>query len=307
MNKVYTIILKKLIEKLESGVVPWHCPWLHGSPRNYYSKKSYSGLNLILLGMLEYRFPYFVTWNQIRKLNASVITGEKPHLVVFYKPIEKEVDVLDVKTGEITTELKTKYILRYYTVFNIEQTTLKQPEIKDYDSLLQCDKVVHNMPKRPLIIHKYQTAYYSPDKDIVNIPLYGSFEKPELYYVTLFHELVHATGHEKRLGRCNLKEGHSFGDHVYSREELIAELGAAFLSAHVGISNQTLDDSSSYINGWLKILKEQPKFIFQSSTSAKQATEYILNGDQPSGWSSLSRPLLCQMFDENRIGLIFYI
>jgi antirestriction protein ArdC len=286
MNKVYTIVLNKIIKKLESGVVPWHCTWLNGIPKNYVSKRPYSGLNLILLGMLEYRFPYFITRNQVKELNATVNTDQNPHLVVFFKPFEREVEVINPKTGEISKELKTRYVLRYYNVYNIQQTNLKLPEIKEYNEIDNCEKVVHEMPKRPLIIHKYQSAYYSPEKDIVNMPLYGSFRSPELYYVTLFHELIHSTGHKKRLGRCNLKKGHSFGDKVYSHEELIAELGAAFLSAHTGISNQTLEDSSSYISGWLNILKENPRFIFHCSTNAKKATEYILNGDQPSGWSS---------------------
>jgi len=127
----------------------------------------------------------------------------------------------------------------------------------------------------------------------VNIPAISSFLNSELYYGTLFHELIHSTGHKSRLNRSTISEAHAFGDALYSEEELIAELGSAFLSAHSGISNKTLDDSSSYINGWLNVIKKKPDFIFKCSSKAKKAAEFIL--DNP-GESSGYTKLLSHMF-----------
>jgi antirestriction protein ArdC len=277
MNDVCQIVVNKIIDKLEQGVVPWRQPWTAGLPRNYETKRAYSGINVILLAMLEYSFPYFLTWNQLTKLNAKVKQGEKPHLVVYYKPYETDQEKFDEETGEVYNEKIKKYILRYYSLYNIEQTTLSLPETKEVDTIELCEDVVNNMQNEPEIVHKYLRAYYSPTRDLVNIPAIDSFQNSELYYGTLFHELIHSTGHKSRLNRSTITEAHAFGDALYSEEELIAELGSAFLSAHAGISNKTLDDSSSYINGWLNVIKKKPDFIFKCSTKAKRAAEFILN------------------------------
>jgi antirestriction protein ArdC len=133
------------------------------------------------------------------------------------------------------------------------------------------------MPSKPMIIHKYKKAYYSPIKDMVNIPTYDSFKETELYYNTLFHELIHSTGHQTRLNRDSISKAHAFGDAVYSKEELTAELGSAFLCANAGISTQTLNDSAAYLNGWLNILKKKPQYLFSCSSNAKKASDFILN------------------------------
>jgi antirestriction protein ArdC len=292
MNDVCQIVVNKIIEKLEQGVIPWRQPWTAGFPRNYITKRAYSGINVILLGMLEYTHPYFLTWNQVTKLKAKVKFGEKPHIVVYYKSYDAKEEKFDEETGEAYNEKVKKYMLRYYSLYNIEQTTLPLPETKEVNPIELCEDVVNNMYNEPEIVHKYLRAYYSPARDLVNIPEISNFHNSELYYGTLFHELIHSTGHKSRLNRSTITEAHAFGDALYSEEELIAELGAAFLSAHAGISNKTLDDSSSYINGWLNVIKKKPDFIFKCSTKAKRAAEFILNNPgESSGYLILMRNL----------------
>jgi len=259
MSDIYQIVLNQIIYKLESGVVPWRCPWSGGLPQNFVTNRAYSGLNVILLGMLEYNQPYFLTWNQIRKLGHRVKEEEKPHLVVYYKPTEVEEEETDPETGEVKIVKNTRYLMRYYRIYNIQQTSIPVPVKEEFNPIERCENVVEDMPSKPVILHKYLRAYYSPKQDMINMPDPEHFITAENYYSTLFHELIHSTGHKKRLNRRTIRVPHSFGDPIYSQEELIAEMGSAFLCAHTGISNQTIEDSSAYIKGWLSVLKSNKK------------------------------------------------
>ena len=284
MNKVYKIVTDRLIKMLEQGVVPWRCPWSGGIPMNFISKRPYSGINILLLGMLNYKYPYFLSRNQVTVLNEKIKSGEKSNLVIFYRAYRQKKKNKDEKSGNEETEIITKYVLRYYSVYNIDQTTIKVPQKAKFNPILACDQVVSKMPLKPMIISKHQKAYYSPVQDIVNMPEFNSFKDSESYYSTLFHELVHSTGHQSRLNRDTVTLSHAFGDSQYSEEELIAEIGAAFLSAHSGISNHTINNSAAYIEGWLNVIEKDSRFIFKCSKMAKEAMEFILkdSGESPS-------------------------
>ena len=147
---------------------------------------------------------------------------------------------------------------------------------KHFDPIPQCEQVAKAMPNAPAITHQSQRACYSPLLDIVNMPQPESFDAPTAYYGTLFHELTHSTGHESRLNRDSITDPVRFGSHTYSREELIAEMGAAFLNGHCGIDASTLDNSAAYIHGWLKRLKNDPKLVVQAAGKAQRASDYIL-------------------------------
>jgi antirestriction protein ArdC len=262
---------------LENGVVPWRCPWTGGIPMNYISKRHYSGINILLLGMLNYKFPYFLSRKQVYSLDGQINSGERSNLVIFYRTLRKKVENVNLETGKKETEIVTRYVLRYYSVYNIEQTTIKLPQHNHFNRINICEQIIDDMPLKPAIISKHQRAYYLPIKDVVNMPEFNSFKNPESYYSTLFHELIHSTGHQTRLNRNTITVSHAFGDKLYSEEELIAEIGSAFLTAHSGISNLTLDNSAAYIEGWLNVLKRDSTFIFKCSRRAKEATEFILN------------------------------
>ncbi len=178
---------------------------------------------------------------------------------------------------------------RAYTVFNATQCELPpawaeraKVEQRAIDPVLKigaCEKIVADMPGRPAITHGGDSAFYRPSVDQVTMPEASSFEAPELYYSVLFHELTHATGHAGRLNRPGVVDAGRFGDTNYSKEELVAEMGAAFLCGVAGIDNRTTDTSVSYIRGWLKRLRDDPRLLVQAASQAQRAADYILGMD----------------------------
>ena len=228
-NPTYDRITDRIIALLEQGTVPWQKPWKArtGLPRNFVSQKPYRGINVFLLLAMMYESPLWITFRQVSQLGGSVRKGEKACPVVFWKQLSVE----DKNSGEE----KKKYLLRFYHVFNVNQCDgLKigtEPVQESVNGIVKPDEIVANMPQPPAMKHGMTHAYYSPCEDYVGLPLRERFERTESYYATVFHELVHSTGHEKRLKRPTLTESAGFGSNPYCKEELIAEMGAAFLHA----------------------------------------------------------------------------
>ena len=283
MNKAYNIIADRIINQLEKGTAPWQMPWIGGAAKNLVSKKDYRGMNIFLLACNSYASPYWVSYKQAKDLGGNVIKGEKGTPVVFWKQSYTKKEI-DPDTGKETSS--TFPILRYYTVFNVEQCEnipadkIPIHEERDFNTIEECDKVLDNMPKRPDITFKEPQAYYRASSDSVNMPKPETFKGDEAYYATLFHELTHATGHESRLDRHRKEKcSHMFGSKDYSKEELTAEMGAAFLCGHTGIENKTIDNSAAYIKGWLNRLKNDPKFVIQAAGRAQKAADFILGID----------------------------
>jgi len=282
-NKVYDIITKRIIKQLESGTVPWHKPWAGGAlPTNAVSKKPYKGINTLMLWD-QYSNPYWVTYKQAQALGGNVKKGEKSTPIIYWM-MRKSTTKTDKTTGEKVTHTKEydRPILRYFNVFNVQQCEGLPDDLTTIDN--QCtfnpieaaDTVINEYPDKPIIEHNGQRACYIPSRDVVNMPVKESFESTESYYSVLFHELVHSTGHESRLNR--LSKNASFGNEEYSKEELIAELGASFLRAETGINADTkMEQSAAYIQSWIKALKDDVKLIIQASSKAQKATDLILN------------------------------
>jgi len=277
--KVYEIITETIIKKLEEGTIPWHMPWSADGPQNLISDKPYRGINIFLLGSLGYMSPYWLTFKQAQSLGGHVNKGEKGTPVVFWKTYSK----METDPDSQKTEKKSRFVLRYYSVFNIEQCNLPAEEVpqadpttKEFDPIPKAETVVEAMPNAPAITHQSQRACYSPLLDVVNMPQPESFDTPENYYSTLFHELTHSTGHESRLNRKGIIDPVRFGSHSYSKEELVAEMGAAFLSGHCGIEDRILDNSAAYINGWLGRLRNDSKLVVMAAAKAQKASDYIL-------------------------------
>jgi antirestriction protein ArdC len=280
-NKVYDIITEKVIEKLEEGTVPWHRPWIGGEmPMNLVSKKPYRGINVFMLSCTSFVSPYWLSYKQAKKLGGNVKKGEKSTIVVFWKPIE-----VDDKDSEEDGKKKTIRLLRYYRVFNVEQCEnideKKIPKLDtrdDFQSLDKCESIINDMQNKPSIKFEQQQAFYHPLNDFVNMPKQNTFNSDEEYYSTFFHELTHSTGHKTRLGRHQKEKcNHIFGSKDYSKEELVAEMGAAFLCGLCGIENKTIDNSAAYIKGWLKKLKDDVKMVVLTAAQAQKAADYILN------------------------------
>jgi len=285
---VYSIVTNRIIELLEQGTVPWKKPWTEtGVPANLISKRPYRGINLWLLLSLNYERNLFLTWDQLKKIGASVKQGEHGHVVIYWKIPPKNEDALD---GEKEKRIP---ILRYYKVFNIAQCRnlpehLVEPfEIKEHDCLLECEAIITGMPQCPVIKYEEQRAFYHIDEDYINMPDRKLFKTMEGYYSTLFHELVHSTGHEKRLNRKTVTEMYEFGSEPYSIEELVAELGSAYLSSFTGILNTAeIKNTAAYINGWLTKLKNDKRFMVQASGQAQRAVDFIINQSALTGISS---------------------
>jgi len=270
-TKIYEMVTSRIIEELEQSQIPWKQPWISGWPKNFITQKPYRGLNPLLLLCTDYSSPYWLTFNQAKKLKGGIRRGEKGCPVIFWKWIE-------VENKEKSEEKKQIPLLKYYTVFNLDQTENIQQssEIKPLENLEAPETVVKNMPNKPAITHREARAYYRPKPDVVNLPNRSLFSSIEDYYCTLFHELTHSTGHQTRLNRKEVIEKIQFNSEDYSKEELVAEIGATFLCASSGIHPQIIENSTAYIQGWLKKLRDDKKIIVTAAAKAQKAADYIL-------------------------------
>lgn len=267
---VYEIVTEQVIKRLEAGVIPWRKAWASGEqfPINLVSKKRYRGLNVWMLSCAGFAAPYWLSYKQAQGLGGQVKRGEKSSTAIFWK-------LLDGK-DKTTGEAKRVPLLRYYSVFNVEQCDgidYPKPEARlVFNPIESAEKIVEAMPLRPVIQHIEARAYYNRAADVVNMPKRDTFTNEQEYYSTLFHELTHATGHETRLARS---AGDAFGS-SYAREELLAEMGAAYLAAEAGIAHCTLDNSAAYISNWLGKLKDDAKLVVVAAAAAQKASDYIL-------------------------------
>lgn len=212
---------------------------------------------------------------------GHVKRGEKGSLVTFWKVTEKELE----EEGKVGKELK--FLFRYYTVFNLDQREgiKAPPPAEKINPIQKCEDIVTGYKTKPEIrVNSRDKAYYLPSGDHISLPPMQAFKSAEGYYASLFHELTHSTGHEKRLGRFNSRDyNRPFASEEYSKEELIAELGCAFLCAEAGSDNSELDNSAAYIQSWLKVLKNDKRLIISASAHAAKAARYILGQKEEAG------------------------
>lgn len=272
---VYDIITNRIILALENGTTPWKKPWnaAYGAPRNYRSGHVYQGVNAFLLGMLGAEVPYFLTYNQAKELGGQVRKGEKGMPVVFYKVTKRE---------DAQGEEKQRAILQYSTVFNIAQIEgiawkLPEPATREHTPQEGLQRVVSGYANGPRILHRGSEAVYRTFTDTVTVPEAGDFHTAEDYAQTLLHELIHSTGHAKRLHRDTLTEEARFGSGTYAKEELVAELGASFLSAAAGLDlSQTVQGTANYVASWLQALRNDKRLIVSAASQAQKAANHIL-------------------------------
>jgi antirestriction protein ArdC len=276
-QSVAEIITDIIIKKLEEGVCPWRKPW-YGSanaPRNLVTGKAYRGINAFLLACTGFSSPYFLTFKQVSDKGGLINKGASSFPVVFWSNVTVE----DHETGDE----KNIPFMRYYRVFSVEQTNLPISPITEnpleFNPIEEAERIIAAMPSRPEIRHGQAKAYYSPTLDYINMPKQELFESSEKYYSVLFHEASHSTGHISRLGRKGVTESTYFGSHEYSKEELIAEMSAAFLCGEIGIAPATLDNSAAYIQSWLKALKSKDNInmVITAASAAQKAYDFILN------------------------------
>lgn len=276
---VYELVTNRIIEQLENNIIPWEKPWsgtIDGA-FNRVSKKPYSILNQMLL---KYDNEY-ASFKQWKDLGGHIRKGEKSEIVVFWKmyPIKEKQD-------DGTEIIKTIPLLKYINVFHISQVDgvepLKQKVTHDIEPIEKAEKILNDYWNRENITIEHvkgDKAFYSPMFDKIQLPLFEQFKQSEEYYSTAFHESVHST---MKTSRCNRQEDRkgkvvSFGSEEYSKEELVAEVGSAQLMNMVGIeTTKSFRNSTAYIQSWLKVLRNDNKFIVSASSKAEKAVNYIL-------------------------------
>lgn len=270
----YQEVTDRIVSALEAGEVPWRRPWRSevGQPRSI-DGRAYRGINALLLGMSEYGDPRWGTFAGIKRHGGKVRKGERSTLVVLWKPLR----VKDKESGEPRQIL----MLKYFRVFNIEQCDgLALDALPEFVPDMTAEEVYTNYPAPPSLSHGASGAWYMPAPDHVDMPRREAFESPRAYYTTLFHELTHSTGHTSRLNRPEIMERNGFGSEPYSREELVAEIGAGMLAAAVGIEPD-YPQSAAYLKSWLTALKSDRKLIVSAAARAQKAADHILNRTAP--------------------------
>ncbi|QDT00415.1 ArdC family protein [Adhaeretor mobilis] len=280
---IYQEITDRILAMLETGTVPWRNPLRRqgggGWPKNLDSMKRYRGINVFLLAVTAwergYGSDYWLTFRQAVKQGGKVKKGEKASLVTFWKLFDKT----DKESGQ---EYKLP-VLRHYNVFNAQQCEGIQtpdllppdPDAPPFEPLSECEAIVAGYKDAPPIEHQAGPARYRPSADRVLIPKPDEFDTRENYYAVLFHELVHSSGHKSRLDRGFEESPAPFGSPDYCKEELVAEMGAAFLAAAGGISPPTIEQSAAYIDNWQKQLRGDARLIVTAAGAAQKAADFI--------------------------------
>jgi antirestriction protein ArdC len=268
----YDRITERILQKLEHGIVPWHQPWNAGISRNLVSHQPYRGINVWLTASAGFASPYWLTFHQANALGGGIQKGARGTPVVLWKWLEVDGD------GD-TIDSRRVPLLRSYTVFNLEQTTGIDAPVDVHTPAFQPiergEAMVAHMPQRPEIRHGAARASYHPMADVIHMPHVAWFDTAEAYYATLLHELTHSTGHASRLNRATLTDLCPFGSTNYSKEELVAEMGAAFLCGVCGLENRTVDNSAAYLASWLRVLNHDRQMVIVAAAQAQRAADSI--------------------------------
>ena len=276
MSTIYDDVTNSIIAELENGAAPWVKPWsatLKETDRNAVSGKGYRGVNRLILAMSSMAngnsSNVWASFKQWQALGGQVRKGSKGTKIVFYSPV----NTTDSSTGEE----KSYALLKSYYVFNASQIdgidfdSQEVEETRQFTPHEECESLMVRTGAR--ISHGGDSAFYMPSQDRIQLPHKVSFQNPESYYATALHELTHWTSDKARCDR-DLSKG-KFGNSEYAFEELVAELGAAFLCQDLGIKGELRH--AGYIGHWLKALKNDSRAIFKASALAQKSSDYLHN------------------------------
>jgi antirestriction protein ArdC len=296
-QKVYQLVTDRILTLLEQGVVPWKKPWTTNgrslAPINLVSRRPYRGLNVFLLIAQGFGSPYWLTFKQALDRGGHVRRGERGTPIVFWRldeEIPEEAEEEEASAGY------RRILLRYYTVFNVEQCEgVEIPESvptvssTTFDPLPACEAVYRSMPNPPELRHGGERAFYRRGSDLVQLPRPETFRSREHYFSTQFHELGHSTGHPSRLDRFADEQNPGvFASPAYAREELVAEMTAAMICGVVGIApvkvegitaegdEEILESSAAYLQHWMEVLRADSRAVVIAAARAQKAADYIL-------------------------------
>ena len=274
---IYSMVTDRIIKALEAGTIPWHKPWKGGGSRlaiSHVTGKPYSLLNQLFLGVQPGEY---ITFKQCTQEGGYIRKGEKAQMVVFWKWLDSK----DEQTGEI----QQVPFLRYYSVFHLDQCegiTAKHSAMveRPAEADAAAEAIIAEYVSREGVGLEYQegdAAYYQPSLDRIVLPKLSQFTETAEFYSTAFHEMVHSTGHMKRLARLDTTA--NFGSETYSKEELIAEIGSAAMVNHAGLeTDKSFRNSAAYVQNWLQVLKDDKRFIVSAAGKAEKAVNFILTG-----------------------------
>jgi antirestriction protein ArdC len=280
---VYASVTAQIIQAIEQGAGTWRMPWHTSgqfafSPINVASKKPYRGINTVCLWAAAQAKGYergeWATYQQWQDRGAQVRKGEKATLVVFWKFANGSSESQDDASEQSASGSRLLFT-RGYSVFNAAQVDGYEPKLEADlqmpERIAHTEAFFHRVGAE--VRHGGNQAFYSPATDHVQMPPFAAFRENVSYYSVLAHEHTHWTS---RAGRCNRELGKRFGDSAYAAEELIAELGAAFTCAHLGLSTEPRADHAQYLASWLKVLKADKRAIFTAASKAQQATDWLI-------------------------------
>lgn len=280
-----TKVTDVILEALEAGTVPWQRPWkrVAGTGPQNVAGRDYRGANTLILEtvsmMRHYESPFWATFNQVKQAGWRLKDAKgKGVSVVLWKPVRKKTEN---EAGE--TEDSSYMLLRYFTVFNLDHVEQRdgkpfptlEPDPDPPPPLEAAEAIVAGMPMRPAIHEGGDRAYYNTMTDAIQMPPAGYFRNADGRYHTLFHELAHATGHEKRLDRATLTGHAPFGSKIYGQEELVAEIASCLVGSEAGI-DPDIAQTASYCESWLEWARDNRKALVTAAAQAQKAADYIL-------------------------------
>ena len=304
---LYQVITNKVITLLEAGTIPWQRPWnQYGLARNYASGHVYTGINAFLLNFFpSFDVPFYLTYKQAQALGGQVRKGAKAETVYFFKTLYKDADGKSVKLsqvdqlragGKTVAAIPMPRTFHLFNIADIDGIDFDIPNSPPFGGLGGTPIQAYDdfVAKFPLwgpgglkIIHQnLNQAFYTPATDVINMPPLPRFHASESYYHVLLHEITHSTGHASRLDRPGITlppEQRKPQSETYAFEELVAELGAVYLCQHAGILDAPpfggaggMQNTAAYIDGYLHLLKDDKRFLFQASSQAQKAVNFLL-------------------------------
>lgn len=316
-DEIYNLVTNLMLDTIkEVGHLPWQKEWVGSGinhAMNYVTGKPYSGINYVLLNfssstivngkriltVSDKKSPYFLTFKQIESLGGKLKKGAKGIEVVYYnfifnyrddnhkfssvdaKAVEEFVKQNNITKEQVEANLYKVPILKYYKVFSFddcEGLKEKKPQTKKIEPIEIAERIINGYPGKPNYIFGTDKAFYSPSEDLVSMPKINAFSSEATYYATFFHEIIHSTGHPKRLAR---DFSGRFGNEKYAFEELIAELGAVYLSSEAGILFHTRNNAAKYLRGWnarlVKKMEDDNRFFMRAAAEAQKAVNTILD------------------------------
>ena len=279
---VYTRVTDKIIASLEAGTRPWMQPWQAGAGAQFPLRgngQPYRGVNVLLLWAEAvergYRASTWMTYKQAAERGAHVRKGEKGAMVVYADTIHR------IESNDKGEDVERAFgFMKAYTVFNVEQIEGLDAAFNPADAVTDADQAVdvidhaeHFFARTGAVFrHGGHSAFYAPGPDVIQLPPVQAFKDAESYTATKAHELIHWTGHQDRMAR---EFGKRYGDRAYAFEELVAEMGAAFLCADLAITPELRADHADYLASWLEVMKEDRRAIFAAASYAQKAMDYL--------------------------------